>query len=132
MAEKQKTVAKPVSLKGRGLHSGVEVEVIINPAPENHGYQFKRTDIPEKPFIKAVAENVKVTERSTTIIDKGASITTVEHLLAALYGIGVDNALIEINGPEVPIMDGSARPFVSAILKAGIVEQEAERVYYQI
>jgi UDP-3-O-[3-hydroxymyristoyl] N-acetylglucosamine deacetylase/3-hydroxyacyl-[acyl-carrier-protein] dehydratase len=132
MAEKQRTVAKPVSLKGRGLHSGVDVEVIIHPAPENHGYQFKRTDIEGNPVIKALAEHVKITERSTTIVDKGASITTVEHLLAALYGLGVDNALMEINGPEVPIIDGSAKPFVDAILSAGIVEQEAERIYYQI
>lgn len=132
MAEKQRTVIKPVSLKGRGLHSGVDVEVIINPAPENHGYQFKRTDLEGNPIIRALAEYVKITERSTTIVDKGASITTVEHLLAALYGLGVDNALMEINGPEVPIIDGSAKPFVNAILSVGIVEQEAERNYFQI
>ncbi len=132
MAEKQRTLAKPVSLKGNGLHSGVEVEVTICPAPENHGYQFKRIDQEGEPVIRALAENVKITERSTTIVDKGASITTVEHLLAALYGMGVDNALMEINGPEVPIIDGSAQPFVNAIKSAGIVEQEAERVYFQI
>jgi UDP-3-O-[3-hydroxymyristoyl] N-acetylglucosamine deacetylase/3-hydroxyacyl-[acyl-carrier-protein] dehydratase len=132
MTEKQRTIAKPVSLKGNGLHSGVEVEVIIRPAPENHGYQFKRTDVEGSPVIRALAEYVKITERSTTIVDKGASITTVEHLLAALYGMGVDNALMEINGPEVPIIDGSSKPFVSAILSAGIVEQEADRICYSI
>jgi len=132
MTDKQRTVAKPVTVKGRGLHSGVEVAVTINPAPENHGYQFKRIDIEGNPVIRALAEYVKITERSTTIVDKGASITTVEHLLAALYGLGVDNALMEINGPEVPIVDGSSKPFVAAILSAGIVEQEADRVYYQI
>ncbi|MFO7370415.1 MAG: bifunctional UDP-3-O-[3-hydroxymyristoyl] N-acetylglucosamine deacetylase/3-hydroxyacyl-ACP dehydratase [Bacteroidales bacterium] len=132
MAEKQRTVAKPVSLKGKGLHSGVEVEVTINPAAENYGYQFKRTDLEGGPVIRALAEYVKITERSTTIVDKGASITTVEHLLAALYGLGVDNALMEINGPEVPIIDGSAKPFVEAILSAGIVEQEADRQYFQL
>jgi UDP-3-O-[3-hydroxymyristoyl] N-acetylglucosamine deacetylase / 3-hydroxyacyl-[acyl-carrier-protein] dehydratase len=132
MADKQRTVAKPVSLKGRGLHSGVEVEVKICPAPENHGYQFKRMDLEGTPVIRALAEYVKITERSTTIVDKGASITTVEHLLAALYGMGVDNALMEINGPEVPIIDGSAKPFVEAILYAGIVSQKAERVYFQV
>jgi UDP-3-O-[3-hydroxymyristoyl] N-acetylglucosamine deacetylase/3-hydroxyacyl-[acyl-carrier-protein] dehydratase len=132
MAEKQRTLAKSASLKGKGLHSGVEVEVKISPAPENHGYQFKRVDIDGNPVIRALAENVKITERSTTIVDKGASITTVEHLLAALYGVGVDNALLEVNGPEVPIIDGSAQPFVRAILEAGIVEQKAERVYYKI
>src|SRR5512145_3028225 len=132
MAEKQRTVAKPVSLKGKGLHSGIEVEVTINPAAENHGYQFKRTDLEGSPVIRALAEYVKITERSTTIVDKGASITTVEHLLASLYGLGVDNALMEINGPEVPIIDGSAKPFVEAILSAGIVEQEADRHYFQL
>jgi UDP-3-O-[3-hydroxymyristoyl] N-acetylglucosamine deacetylase / 3-hydroxyacyl-[acyl-carrier-protein] dehydratase len=132
MADKQRTVAKPVSLKGRGLHSGVEVEVTICPAPENHGYQFKRLDIEGSPVIRALAEYVKITERSTTIVDKGASITTVEHLLAALYGLGVDNALMEINGPEVPIIDGSARPFVEAIMSVGIVTQGAERNYFQV
>ena len=132
MAEKQRTVAKPVSLKGSGLHSGIEVEVTINPAPENHGYQFKRTDIEGTPIIRALAEYVKITDRSTTIVDKGCSVTTVEHLLAALYGMGVDNALIEINGPEVPIIDGSSKPFVEAIVSAGIVEQNTERYYYPI
>jgi UDP-3-O-[3-hydroxymyristoyl] N-acetylglucosamine deacetylase / 3-hydroxyacyl-[acyl-carrier-protein] dehydratase len=132
MAEKQRTISKPVSLRGRGLHSGVEVEVKICPAPENHGYQFKRVDLEGTPVIRALAEYVKITERSTTIVDKGASITTVEHLLAALYGMGVDNALIEIDGPEVPIIDGSAKPFVKAISKAGIIEQQAERFYYCI
>jgi len=132
MTEKQRTIAKPVSLKGNGLHSGVDVEVTIHPAPENHGYQFKRIDLEGTPVIRALAEYVKITDRSTTIVDKGASITTVEHLLAALYGLGVDNALMEINGPEVPIIDGSSKPFVSAILSAGIVEQQAERVYYFI
>jgi UDP-3-O-[3-hydroxymyristoyl] N-acetylglucosamine deacetylase/3-hydroxyacyl-[acyl-carrier-protein] dehydratase len=132
MAEKQRTVAKPVSIKGRGLHSGIDVEVTIHPAPENHGYQFKRIDLEGSPVIRALAEYVKITERSTTIVDKDASISTVEHLLAALYGMGVDNALMEINGPEVPIIDGSAKPFVEAILKAGIREQEAERIYFHI
>jgi UDP-3-O-[3-hydroxymyristoyl] N-acetylglucosamine deacetylase / 3-hydroxyacyl-[acyl-carrier-protein] dehydratase len=132
MAEKQRTVAKPVSLKGKGLHSGVEVEVTINPAPVNHGYQFKRIDLQGAPVIRALAEYVKITERSTTIVDKGASITTVEHLLAALYGMGVDNALIDINGPEVPIIDGSSKPFVEAILTAGTVEQDADRIYFQV
>jgi len=132
MADKQRTVAKPVRLSGRGLHSGVEVEVKICPAPENHGYQFKRMDLDGAPVIKAVADNVKLTERSTTIVDKGASITTVEHLLAALYGMGIDNALMEINGPEVPIIDGSAKPFVEALLEAGSAEQQADRVYFQV
>jgi UDP-3-O-[3-hydroxymyristoyl] N-acetylglucosamine deacetylase/3-hydroxyacyl-[acyl-carrier-protein] dehydratase len=132
MTEKQRTLAKPVSLIGRGLHTGVDVEVTINPAPENHGYQFKRIDLEGAPVIRALADYVKSTERSTTLVDKGTSVTTVEHLLAALYGMGIDNALISINGPEVPIIDGSSKPYVAAVLSAGIVEQEADRVYFQI
>jgi UDP-3-O-[3-hydroxymyristoyl] N-acetylglucosamine deacetylase/3-hydroxyacyl-[acyl-carrier-protein] dehydratase len=132
MAEKQRTIAKPVSLKGRGLHMGIEVEVTINPAPENHGYQFRRTDMEGKPIIRALAEFVKITDRSTTIVEKGASVTTVEHLLAALYGLGIDNALLDISGPEVPIIDGSAKPFVEALLTVGIVEQAADRIYFAI
>jgi UDP-3-O-[3-hydroxymyristoyl] N-acetylglucosamine deacetylase/3-hydroxyacyl-[acyl-carrier-protein] dehydratase len=84
------------------------------------------------PVIRALADNVKITERSTTIVDKGASITTVEHLLAALYGLGIDNALIEINGPEVPILDGSSRPFVEALHEAGAETQQADRFYFQV
>jgi len=132
MAEKQRTLSKTVSLSGRGLHSGVEVKISINPAPENSGYQFLRKDIANSQAIRAIAENVKLTERSTTLFDKGISVTTVEHLLAALYGMGVDNALVELDGPEVPIMDGSAKPFTDAILEAGIVEQETERYYFHI
>jgi len=132
MPEKQRTLAKSVGLKGKGLHSGVEVEVRINPAPENHGYQFKRMDLEGHPVVRALADNVKITERSTTLIEKEASITTVEHLLAALYGLGIDNALVEISGPEVPIIDGSAKPFVEAINQAGIAEQDADRMYYSI
>jgi UDP-3-O-[3-hydroxymyristoyl] N-acetylglucosamine deacetylase/3-hydroxyacyl-[acyl-carrier-protein] dehydratase len=132
MTEKQRTVAKPISFKGRGLHSGVEVEVTINPAPENHGYQFRRNDLEGNPLIKAVAENVKITDRSTTLVDKNASVTTVEHLLAALYGMGIDNALLDINGPEVPILDGSAKSFVEGLRSAGATEQNADRVYYAI
>jgi UDP-3-O-[3-hydroxymyristoyl] N-acetylglucosamine deacetylase / 3-hydroxyacyl-[acyl-carrier-protein] dehydratase len=132
MTEKQRTVAKPIRFKGRGLHSGVEVEVTINPAPENYGYQFRRNDLEGNPLIKAVAENVKITDRSTTLVDKNASVTTVEHLLAALYGMGIDNVLLDINGPEVPILDGSAKPFVEGIRSAGATEQNADRVYYTI
>jgi UDP-3-O-[3-hydroxymyristoyl] N-acetylglucosamine deacetylase/3-hydroxyacyl-[acyl-carrier-protein] dehydratase len=132
MAEKQKTIAKTVSLNGKGLHSGVDVEVKIHPAPENQGFQFKRTDIEGSPVIRALADNVKITDRSTTIVNKETSVSTVEHLLAALYGLGVDNAFIELNGPEVPIIDGSAKPFVDAIMSAGVIDQQADRIYYQI
>ncbi|MBN2481115.1 MAG: bifunctional UDP-3-O-[3-hydroxymyristoyl] N-acetylglucosamine deacetylase/3-hydroxyacyl-ACP dehydratase [Bacteroidales bacterium] len=132
MSEKQRTIAGQARLKGKGLHTGAEVEVIINPASENQGYQFIRKDLEGAPAIRALAENVKVTDRSTTLVENNASMSTVEHLLAALYGLGIDNASIEVNGPEIPIIDGSSKPFVEAILHAGIKEQEADRHYYQI
>ncbi|MBN1159133.1 MAG: bifunctional UDP-3-O-[3-hydroxymyristoyl] N-acetylglucosamine deacetylase/3-hydroxyacyl-ACP dehydratase [Bacteroidales bacterium] len=132
MSEKQRTIAGKARLSGRGLHTGAEVEVIICPAPENQGYQFIRKDLEGSPSIRALAENVKVTDRSTTLFENNASMSTVEHLLAALYGLGIDNASIEVNGPEIPIIDGSSRPFVEAILNAGIKEQEADRHYYPI
>jgi UDP-3-O-[3-hydroxymyristoyl] N-acetylglucosamine deacetylase / 3-hydroxyacyl-[acyl-carrier-protein] dehydratase len=132
MAEKQRTLSKSAILRGKGLHTGIEVNMSINPAPENSGYQFLRKDIANALPVRAIAENVKLTERSTTLYDKNISVATVEHLLAALYGMGVDNATIELDGPEVPIMDGSALPFVNAILEAGIVDQNAERYYFAI
>ncbi|MBN2613780.1 MAG: bifunctional UDP-3-O-[3-hydroxymyristoyl] N-acetylglucosamine deacetylase/3-hydroxyacyl-ACP dehydratase [Bacteroidales bacterium] len=132
MTDKQRTISKPVTLKGRGLHSGENAEVTIMPAPENHGYVFKRTDLPEQPTIRAIADNVVTTARGTTLEEKKARVSTVEHLLASLYALGIDNAMLEINGPEVPIIDGSAIKFVEAIKSVGTVEQEAERKYFQI
>ena len=132
MTDKQKTLSKPVVLKGRGLHSGENVEITINPAPENHGYVFKRIDIKDQPLIRAIADNVVSTARGTTLEEKKAKISTVEHVLASLFALGIDNALIEVNGPEIPIMDGSAIKFVEAIKGVGAVEQEAERKYFQL
>ena len=132
MSDKQRTVAKNITLKGRGLHTGAEVEITIKPAPENSGYHFKRTDVDGQPVIRAVAENVTTTERGTTLVEKGISVSTIEHLLAALSGTGIDNALVELDGPEVPILDGSSRIFVEELLKAGTTEQNADRLYYRI
>lgn len=132
MSDKQKTLKKPVSLQGVGLHTGKEVIMTFKPAPENHGYKFIRTDIEQQPVIEALADYVTDTTRGTTIEKNGVRISTIEHSLAALAGLQVDNALIEINGPETPIMDGSAKFFVEALLEAGFEEQSTERNYYNI
>jgi UDP-3-O-[3-hydroxymyristoyl] N-acetylglucosamine deacetylase/3-hydroxyacyl-[acyl-carrier-protein] dehydratase len=130
MSEKQRTLAGEVSLSGKGLHSGIEVKITFKPAPANHGYKFRRIDLPDSPVIDAVADNVTETSRGTTLVQGEASVATIEHVLAAFSGMRIDNALIEINGPEAPIMGGSARMFVDAINKAGIVELEEDRNYY--
>jgi UDP-3-O-[3-hydroxymyristoyl] N-acetylglucosamine deacetylase / 3-hydroxyacyl-[acyl-carrier-protein] dehydratase len=132
MSEKQKTLAKEVSLTGKGLHSGVDVRVTIKPAIPNFGYQFKRTDLENKPVIKGLASNVINTSRGTTLEENGAQIMTIEHLCAALYGLDVDNALIEVTGPEIPILNGSSKPFVDMIESVGVLEQDADRKYYKI
>ena len=132
MSEKQKTLNKPVSFSGRGLHTGVEVEITLAPAPEDHGFQFVRTDLNDKPIIKALAENVVETSRGTTLEEDGNRVSTVEHVMASLMGTGIDNCLIEMNGPEAPILDGSAKYFTEGILKTGIREQKAEKEIYKI
>lgn len=132
MSEKQRTIAGEVSFNGKGLHSGCDVHVTIKPADANSGIKFQRIDLEGQPLIPALAENVIDTARGTTIAKKDAKVSTIEHLMAALFGCGVDNATIEIDGPEVPIMDGSAREFVNQISSVGTTEQDAERVYYEI
>ncbi len=132
MADKQRTVKKPVKLAGVGLHTGEKVTLEILPAPENHGYKFQRIDLEEKPTIKADCDLVVATDRGTTLEQNGARVYTTEHVLAALYGCEVDNALITIDGPEIPIMDGSSAPFVDAIESVGYEEQEAERLYLEL
>ncbi len=132
MAEKQRTISKPVTLTGTGLHTGLDVAVTFKPAPENHGYKFCRVDLPERPIIHALAENVVDTSRGTTLEEGGVKVATIEHVLAAFFGSQVDNALIEINGPEAPIMGGSAKRFVEAIKESGIVEQNAKRDYFVV
>lgn len=128
--QKQNTLAASFSLQGKGLHSGLNIEVSFNPAPENHGYKIKRVDLPEQPVIDAVAENVINTQRGTVIGRKDIQISTIEHAMAALYAMGVDNCLIEVNAPEFPILDGSARHYVEEIQKVGLLEQNAARDYY--
>lgn len=132
MTEKQKTIAKEVSLKGKGLHSGAIVDVTIKPADPNFGYKFKRIDLDNQPVIEALASNVTNTARGTTLEQNGAHLMTIEHLCAALIGMDIDNALIEVTGPEIPILDGSSRPYIEAIESVGVEEQDAERVYYEI
>ena len=129
MAEKQKTLASEIKLSGVGLHTGELVNLTICPAPDKHGYKFQRIDLEGQPVVKADPDNVVSTARGTTLEEKGAKIYTTEHILAALYAMQIDNALIQIDAPEVPIMDGSSMPFVKAIKKVGLIEQDAEREY---
>ncbi len=129
---RQTTIQQAVSVKGVGLHSGKPVTLTIKPAEAGHGYRFQRVDLEEGPIIPADVKLVISTNRSTTLKSGEVQVSTVEHILSALYGMQVDNALLEIDGPEMPIMDGTAMPFVSAIKEAGIVELEAEREYFVI
>ncbi|MCL2074528.1 MAG: bifunctional UDP-3-O-[3-hydroxymyristoyl] N-acetylglucosamine deacetylase/3-hydroxyacyl-ACP dehydratase [Marinilabiliaceae bacterium] len=132
MIEKQHTIGRPISLSGTGLHTGVNVTLTLNPAEENFGYRFKRVDIPGEPTIKALVDNVVFTQRGTVLQENDVKVSTTEHCLAALRGMGVDNCLIEINGPETPVLEGSAKFFTDAILEAGIIEQNADREYFEI
>jgi UDP-3-O-[3-hydroxymyristoyl] N-acetylglucosamine deacetylase/3-hydroxyacyl-[acyl-carrier-protein] dehydratase len=132
MAEKQRTLKAPITFKGRGLHTGVEATMVFHPAPDSHGYMFKRTDLPGEPLINALAENVVDTSRGTTIEENGARVATIEHVLASFVGMGIDNALVELDGPEVPIMDGSAKDYVEAIAATGTVEQATDRKYFML
>jgi UDP-3-O-[3-hydroxymyristoyl] N-acetylglucosamine deacetylase/3-hydroxyacyl-[acyl-carrier-protein] dehydratase len=132
MSEKQRTLAKEISLTGKGLHTGNSVTITFKPAPANHGYKFCRVDLPGKPMIDALAENVTDTSRGTTLVQNNASVSTIEHVMAAFNGLRVDNALIELDGPETPIMGGSAWKFVEAIKEAGIVDQKEDRNYFVV
>src|SRR5438093_2207895 len=124
-AEFQNTVAKSASLTGTALHTGEKVTLTLQPAPPGFGRKFKRMDLADEPVIDAKIENVKTVERATTIAEGNVKVHTVEHVLAALAGLDVDNVLIEMNANEPPIGDGSARPFVELIKKAGIAPQPA-------
>ncbi|MBC7655227.1 MAG: bifunctional UDP-3-O-[3-hydroxymyristoyl] N-acetylglucosamine deacetylase/3-hydroxyacyl-ACP dehydratase [Oligoflexus sp.] len=130
MNPRQRTIKSEVSVSGVGLHTGAKVTLTFKPAPENHGYKFKRIDLPNQPIIDADVDNVSDTSRSTTLTANGASVSTTEHVLAALVGCEVDNMMIELDGIEVPILDGSAIEFVNAIESVGYKEQDAEREYY--
>jgi UDP-3-O-[3-hydroxymyristoyl] N-acetylglucosamine deacetylase/3-hydroxyacyl-[acyl-carrier-protein] dehydratase len=130
MADMQKTLKEEIHLSGIGLHTGEKVNIHILPAPENHGFKFQRMDLEGEPIIKADCDLVVATDRGTTLEANGARVYTTEHILAALAGMEVDNAMIQIDGPEIPIMDGSSKLFVDAIEKAGLIEQAAERNYF--
>jgi len=130
MADMQKTLKEEIHLSGIGLHTGEKVNIHILPAPENHGYKFQRMDLEDQPIIKADCDLVVATDRGTTLEANGARVYTTEHVLAALAGMEVDNAMIQIDGPEIPIMDGSSLPFVKAIEEVGIIEQDAKRNYF--
>ena len=129
---KQTTIKAPVTVKGVGLHTGKEVTMTFKPAPENHGYKFQRIDLPGSPIIDADVDNVTDTSRGTTITQNGASVSTVEHTLAALAGLELDNILIEIDAPETPIMDGSSIIFIEELEKVGFEIQDADREYFVI
>ena len=126
----QKTIKESFSLTGKGLHTGLQIELTFNPAPENHGVKIKRIDLEGQPVIEALAENVTHTVRGTVLQKGDVQVSTVEHALAALFAYGIDNCLLEVNAPEFPILDGSARFYVEKIENAGIVEQDAEKDYY--
>jgi len=132
MADKQRTLKGEVSFTGFGLHTGLPVEMKVLPAEENHGYVFQRIDLEGQPKVKAIVENVVDTSRSTLIEKNGARVGTIEHVLSALYGMQIDNALIQINAPETPILDGSAKLYVDAFLTVGIEEQKADREYFVV
>ena len=129
---KQKTLGGSFSLSGKGLHTGVNLTVTFNPAPDNHGYKIQRIDLEGQPIIDAVAENVGETTRGTVLIKNNIKVSTIEHGMAALYSAGIDNCLIQVDGPEFPILDGSAKYYVEEIKKVGIVEQSAPKDYYII
>ncbi|MCL9979988.1 MAG: bifunctional UDP-3-O-[3-hydroxymyristoyl] N-acetylglucosamine deacetylase/3-hydroxyacyl-ACP dehydratase [Bacteroidia bacterium] len=129
---KQTTLAHSIEFKGVGLHTGAAVKVILTPAADNHGYKFQRIDLEGMPIIEADADLVTDTSRGTTLEKNGASVSTIEHVLASLVGSEVDNCLIQVDGPEMPIMDGSSISFVEGIKNVGIVELEEDREYFEI
>jgi len=132
MAEKQRTLKAPITFKGKGLHTGVDVNMTFQPAPDSHGYIFKRTDLPGQPIINALAENVVETERGTVLEENGARISTIEHVLASFVGMGIDNVLVEVDGPEAPILDGSSKEYAEAIAITGAVDQDTDRKYFML
>ena len=128
----QKTLKKCYSFEGKGLHTGKYATMTVKPAPVNTGIVFKRTDIGRHALVRAIVENVSDTSRSTSLTQDGITVRTVEHILSALTGLGVDNAIIEVDNIEIPILDGSARRYSLLIAKDGLEEQDAERKYIEI
>ena len=129
---KQNTLKEQFSLSGKGLHTGLNLTVTFLPAPINHGYKIQRIDMPSQPIMDAVAENVVDTQRGTVLGKGEMRCSTVEHAMAALYALGLDNVLIQVDGPEFPILDGSAELYVQAIQRVGIQEQDAPKDFYYI
>lgn len=129
---KQRTLKGSFSLCGKGLHTGLNLTVTFNPAPENTGYKIQRIDLEEQPIVEAIAENVVDTQRGTVLARGDVRVSTVEHGLSALYAMGIDNCMIQVNGPEFPILDGSAGIYVNRIQEIGIVEQNAPKDFYII
>lgn len=132
MIEKQKTIKKEVSISGVGLHTGEKVNLTFKPAPVNFGYKFRRIDLPNKPLVEAIIDNVTDTSRGTTIEENGVSIKTIEHILAALFGLNIDNILIELDKSETPIMDGSSKYFVNILSEAEVIEQKETKEYFDL
>ena len=126
-ADVQQTLARTAGLSGIALHTGEKVSLKLQPAPVDHGIKFKRKDLADEPIVDAKIENLKTVERATTIGEGSVRVHTVEHVLAALSGMGVDNAIVEMDANEPPIGDGSAQPYVDLIKKAGLAEQDAPR-----
>lgn len=129
---KQVTLKDSFTVKGKGLHTGLDIEATFCPAPENHGYKFQRVDLEGEPIIDALAENVVATSRGTVIGRGEAKVSTIEHSMAALYAAGIDNVLVKVNAPEVPILDGSAREYCERIAEVGVVEQNADKNFYVV
>ena len=129
---KERTLAKSCSFEGKGLHTGKVAHMTISPAAEGSGIRFCRSDIGPDAFVEALATNVSNTARSTTLTQNGVNVITVEHILSALTGLGIDNAVVTLDNEEIPILDGSAKPYCDAILRDGIVEQAAERKYVEL
>ena len=132
MSQKQQTLNGPLSFQGKGLHTGLNVRMTFLPAEAGSGIRFRRTDLEGAPEVEALADYVVDTSRGTTIERKGVRVSTIEHVMAALWSCGVDNAVVEVDAPETPIMDGSAREYAEAIASVGLQEQDADRVYYDI
>ncbi|MFN2541123.1 MAG: bifunctional UDP-3-O-[3-hydroxymyristoyl] N-acetylglucosamine deacetylase/3-hydroxyacyl-ACP dehydratase [Chthoniobacterales bacterium] len=131
-AEVQQTLSKPAGFSGMALHTGEKVSLKLQPAPADHGIKFKRKDLADEPIVDAKIDNVKTVERATTIGEGSVRVHTVEHVLAALAGMGVDNAIVEMDANEPPIGDGSAQPYVDLIKKAGVAPQEAPRKFFEV
>lgn len=129
---KQQTLKDSFTVNGKGLHTGFDIAATFCPAKDNHGIKFQRVDMEGEPVIDALAENVVETTRGTVIANGDAKVSTIEHAMAALYAAGIDNCLIKVNAPELPILDGSSKIYVDNIASTGIVEQTYDKEYYVV